>query len=233
MRIDSPQTLVIDADDTLWENNIYFERAWDEFLEYLNHSTLTPTETRDIFDAIEIANIKVNGYGAANFARNMAECYRRLAEREIAPGDIERVMGFADRILHQPIEMLVGVEETLDYLLHRSHDLILFTKGDAEEQRLKIDRSPVGRYFRDFEIVREKDVEAYRDLAVRHKLRPEVTWMIGNSPKSDINPSIAAGWNAVFVPHARTWSLEQTDLSTGGPGRLEVVTTFSDLRMIF
>ena len=228
-----PQTLIIDADDTLWENNIYFEQAWAEFFEYLSHSSLTGEQARSIFDEIEIANIKVNGYGAKNFAKNMVTCYRHLVEREIAPGDVERVMSFADRILRQPIEMMDGVEETLEYLLHRSHDLILFTKGEAEEQRLKIDRSPVGRYFRNFEIVREKDAEAYGELCVRFGFRSEVTWMIGNSPKSDINPALEAGLNAVFVPHERTWTLEQTELREAGPGQLVVVEKFRDLQNIF
>ena len=34
------------------------------------------------------------------------------------------------------------------------------------------------------------------------------TWMVGNSPKSDINPALAAGLHAVFVPHDQTWILE-------------------------
>lgn len=38
----SGQYLIFDADDTLWENNIYFERAFDEFVDFLDHSTLTP-----------------------------------------------------------------------------------------------------------------------------------------------------------------------------------------------
>ena len=45
------QHLIFDADDTLWENNIYFEQAFEEFCEYLNHSSLTPPEIRDILDA--------------------------------------------------------------------------------------------------------------------------------------------------------------------------------------
>ena len=233
MRRDDPQTLIIDADDTLWENNVYFEQAWDEFLLFLSHSKLTAVEARTIFDEMEIANIKVNGYGAKNFARNMVECYRHLVEREIAPGDIEKVMGFADRILHQPIEMMKGVEETLAYLLERSHDLILFTKGHPEEQRLKIDRSPVGRFFREFEIVREKDVAAYMELVSRFQLQPEITWMIGNSPKSDINPALEAGLHAIFVPHERTWSLENVELRAAGPGKLHIVETFWDLSRFF
>jgi putative hydrolase of the HAD superfamily len=91
----------------------------------------------------------------------------------------------------------------------------------------------VGRYFREFEIVGEKDVAAYRGLVERHALRSSVTWMIGNSPKSDINPALEAGLNAVFVPHERTWSLEQMELRGPGPGQLKVVTGFRELQSIF
>ena len=34
--------LIVDADDTLWENNIYFERAFEEFTEFLAHSSMKP-----------------------------------------------------------------------------------------------------------------------------------------------------------------------------------------------
>jgi putative hydrolase of the HAD superfamily len=52
--------------------------------------------------------------------------------------------------------------------------------------------------------------------------------MIGNSPKSDINPALAAGLNAVFVPHPRTWSLENEDVPQGHP-RLLCVDKISEL----
>ena len=35
--------------------------------------------------------------------------------------------------------------------------------------------------------------------------------MIGNSPKSDINPALAAGLHAVFLFHKDTWVLEHAD----------------------
>ena len=50
------QHLIIDADDTLWENNIYFERAFDEFVEFLAHSSLTPTDVREVLNEVELAN---------------------------------------------------------------------------------------------------------------------------------------------------------------------------------
>ena len=61
---------------------------------------------------------------------------------------------------------------------------------------------------------------------------PDRTWMIGNSPKSDINPALAAGMRAVWVPHERTWGLELEDVKEID-GRLTVVSKFSDLVQLF
>ena len=93
------QFLIIDADDTLWENNIYFERAFDEFVEFLGHSQLSPREVRDVLDEIEAANARIHGYGSLNFGRNLRQCYEHLAEGEIRDEDLRTVMGFAERIL--------------------------------------------------------------------------------------------------------------------------------------
>jgi putative hydrolase of the HAD superfamily len=225
------QHLLIDADDTLWENNIYFEQAFEDFCTFLDHSSLRPDEIRSILDEIELANIKTHGYGAENFARNLCQCYDRLVERAIAPGDLDRIMNLAERIMSQPIEIVDGVPETLEYLALR-HDLVLFTKGHSEEQKLKVDRSGLGVYFGHTAIVKEKDAPAYAAIVREHRFDPARTWMIGNSPKSDINPALEAGLNAAFIPHDRTWHLERTDLREG-PGKLLRLTAFADLRTHF
>lgn len=224
-----PQNLLIDADDTLWENNIFFEQAFEEFVEFLSHSSLDAAGIRAVLDEIELANSRIHGYGSLNFGRNLQQCYRRLAEREIRPEDLETVKGFALRILEQPLVLIEGVEETLAELSGR-HELTLFTKGHPDEQRMKIERSGLGSYFRHTAIVKEKDRASYEALVRERGFDPARTWMIGNSPKSDINPALEAGLNAVFVPHARTWTLERTQLRRPGPGRLVVVERFSDLR---
>ena len=225
------QYLLIDADDTLWENNIYFERAFDDFVGFLAHSSLSGQEIRAILDEIELANIKVNGYGAESFATNLYQCYHRLVEREVRPDDLPRIMSLAEGIMSQPIEIIEGVPETLEYLSLR-HDLTLFTKGHPEEQKLKVDRSGLGIYFGHTAIVKEKDAPTYQGLVRERGLDPARTWMIGNSPKSDINPALAAGLNAVYVPHERTWHLERTSLRNG-VGRLLQVERFTDLRTWF
>jgi len=223
--------LVFDADDTLWENNIYFERAFDDFCEFLDHSSLTSVQVRDVLNEIELVNARIRGYGSKNFGLNLQQAYRHLADREIRITDLDHVMSLAERILEQPLEVMDGVEETLAELAQR-HELTLFTKGHPDEQRMKVDRSGLGRYFTHTAIVKEKDVQAYRQLIEERGFDPLNTWMIGNSPKSDINPALDAGLNAVLVPHPHTWVLEHQDLRDGGD-RLRIVPNFGQLRNHF
>ncbi|TMD25271.1 MAG: hydrolase, partial [Chloroflexi bacterium] len=59
------------------------------------------------------------------------------------------------------------------------------------------------------------------------------TWMVGNSPRSDINPSLAAGLNAVYIPHPHTWRLEHEEVQNTGEGRLLMLSAFAELRTYF
>jgi putative hydrolase of the HAD superfamily len=231
VRIAERQHLIIDADDTLWENNIYFERAFEDFCDFLAHSRMRPSEVRAVLDEIETVNNKIHGYGTANFARNLTECYHRLVERDVHGEDLSRIMSFTEQILHHPIELIPGVAETLEYLSMR-HDLTLFTKGNPEEQKLKVDRSGLAIYFGHTAIVKEKDAASYAALIRERQLVPERSWMIGNSPKSDVNPALEAGINAVFVPHEHTWRLEHEEVREGN-GRLLRIESFPELRDYF
>jgi putative hydrolase of the HAD superfamily len=225
-------TLIFDADDTLWENNIYFERAFDRFVDFLDHSHLTPPQVRDVLNEIEIVNAKLHGYGSINFGRNLQQAYQHLAQRSIDPDDLQRVMAFAEEILEQPIELIHGVEATLEALSAR-HDLALFTKGHPDEQRMKVDRSGLGRYFGHTGIVKEKDPEAYTKLVAEQGFDKAAAWMIGNSPKSDINPALEIGLGAVWVPHERTWVLERCEIQAPEGARFLTVETFAELGRVF
>lgn len=220
--------LLIDADDTLWENNIYFERAIHAFITFLNHSRLTPGEVRAVLDDVE----RLMGYGSVNFTRSLVETYRRLAERDLEDEDVQQVRQFGEQIRSHPLQLLDGVKETLDYLSAR-HDLALLTKGDFEEQKLKVERSGIEGYFREVVIVQEKDVATYHRVVGELQVDPQRTWMIGNSPRSDINPALEAGLNAVYIPHPHTWHLEHEEVQNAGNGQVLTLSAFTDLRSHF
>ena len=227
------QTLLIDADDTLWENNIYFERAIGQFISFLNHREYSPKQVREILNDVERENILKHGYGLHSFAHALVACFERLSTEPVTSEMHARIHGFAHTIADHPVEILPDVPETLQHLSGRHH-LILMTKGAFAEQTGKIERSGLKSYFDAVEIVPEKDETIYRAIAAKYELVPDTTWMVGNSPKSDINPALAAGLNAVFVPHGQTWILEHDEIvQPTSPGRLLTVEKFGELREHF
>lgn len=223
------QTLLIDADDTLWENNIYFERAIAEFISFLNHQEHSAAEVRKILNEVERESIVSHGYGLRSFTHSLVRTFEHLSVEPLTPALHETIHGFARTIAEQPVRLLPKVEETLKYLADRHH-LILVTKGDFAEQSGKVKRSGLQKHFSGIEIVLEKDARKYRDIVEGHELAAECTWMVGNSPKSDINPALAAGINAIFVPHDDTWILEHEELASPPSSRkLLTLKSFAEL----
>lgn len=222
------QFLLLDADDTLWENNIYFEQATHDFITYLNHSRLAHDEVRAVLDDVE----RLMGYGSASYTKSLVETYCRLAENDVRDTDLQQVRQFGEQVRAHPMQLLDGVLETLTYLASR-HDLMLLTKGDTEEQKLKIEQSGIAGFFKQAVIVPEKDTTTYQRLTAELGLDCVRTWMVGNSPRSDINPALVAGLNAVYIPHPHTWRLEHEEVRMAGAGRLLTLTVFAELRTHF
>ena len=229
----SPQTLLIDADDTLWENNIYFERAIASFISYLNHHAYSPTEVREKLNEVEREHTSAHGYGVASFRKSLVTCFERLSLEPVTSERHEQIVGFAQAILDQEIELLPGVQSTLPQLAER-HQLILMTKGNEVEQLDKLTRSGLRDFFTAVEVPREKNSAAYATVCQKYTLDPSTTWMIGNSPRSDINPALASGLHAVYIHHPNTWVLEHDQLEAAPDGqRLLEVESFLKLTEIF
>lgn len=227
------QTLLIDADDTLWQNNIYFEQAIAAFISYLNHHSMTPEEVRHALNEVERESIRNYGYGVISFRYALVTCFERLSSHPMTPLHRAQIEKFAAAILANRIELLDGVAHTLPQLAVR-HRLILMTKGNYIEQSDKAARSGLLSYFAAVEIPPEKHPDAYRELCARHGLNCADTWMIGNSPRSDINPALAAGLHTVYIQHSNTWILEHESLSPAPAGQhLLQVQSFDELLQWF
>lgn len=229
MNSDRTHTLLIDADDTLWENNIYFERAIADFISFLNHRERPAAEVREILNDVEREAIVTHGYGLHSFTHALEKTFERLSVEPLTPALRETIHGLSQTIAERPVQLLPQVPGTLAYLAER-HRLILMTKGDLREQSGKVERSGIKKYFSAVEVVAEKDAAVYRAVVQKHELAADSTWMVGNSPKSDINPALRAGINAIFVPHDDTWILEHEELEEAEPpSRLLVLSAFREL----
>lgn len=224
-------TILIDADDTLWENNVFFEKTIEDFFALTEPLGYSRDYSRRILNETERRNIRQHGYGVRSFRRSLEETYLKLAgnsaRREVVK-EIERV---AQELEGTPPHILDGVPETLVYLA-KHHRLILLTKGEPAEQAAKVERSGLQPYFEAIEIVLEKDSRTYVRMIDQFKIVKSHGWMVGNSPRSDVNPALQSGLNAVFIPHVATWESEKSELESG-TGKLLIVSGFRELRTHF
>lgn len=222
-----PQNLIFDADDTLWENNVLFERAIELFVDHVASTACLPREhIRARLDEIEKHNSHRYGYGVAVFERSLAECLT-ACHGPLAETDRQLLRDACAPIRNHQVELIDGVGQTVRALSQR-HRLFLLTKGDHAEQTGKIEASGLAEFFADIAIVPEKATAVYRDFLAHRALPTETTWMIGNSPRSDIWPALEAGLGAVLVPHPMTWSLEHRDLPDRHP-KFRTTTPFAQL----
>jgi putative hydrolase of the HAD superfamily len=201
------RSLIFDADDTLWENNIYFERAIEEFLELMRPVAADAVMIRETLRQVEKELIPVGGYGSRNFICALKETCCRIYRGRNGTSYLEGIEQIGERLLNHPLELRPGVSATLP-VLTREYRLLLFSKGDLGEQSGKLHRSGLRRYFDRIVIVPEKHIPAYQSLLREHELAAESTFMIGNSPRSDVVPALAAGLWAVYMPHPNTWDHE-------------------------
>ncbi|MGA5820695.1 HAD family hydrolase [Kitasatospora sp. NPDC094028] len=221
------QILIFDADDTLWENNVLFERVTEGFLDWV----AAPAE-RDgalaLLNEIEAANTPVLGYGAGAFRQSLADCLGRLrGDRTPTAAELARIDDLLAPLTRRDgIELIPGVADTLAELAGRHH-LLLLTKGDRREQLAKVAVSAIDHHFRGIHVVAEKSTDTYHRFTADLGLDPARSWMIGNSPKSDIAPARRAGLRTVFIPHEHTWVLEHQEL---GPDEATLqLTAFPEL----
>jgi putative hydrolase of the HAD superfamily len=222
------KNLIFDADDTLWENNVLFEKAIDAFIDFLAHPSLTHEDVRRRLEEIERENVPRYGYGVDAFQRSLTDCLTTLRPGEPAsPTDLVALGELCDPIRAHAVELIDGVAETLTELSTR-HQLFLLTKGDHTHQAAKIEASGLVDLFADAVVVPEKETAVYHDFVSERSLDAADTWMIGNSPKSDIRPALEAGLGAVLVPHPMTWTLEFADVPRTHE-RFREVTPFTAL----
>lgn len=206
-------SLIFDADDTLWDSNIHFLEAEAEFAAAMERAGVEtdPARVRAEIRRFEPDIICSHGYGRRAYLKVLHRVIDELAPPHLRDRLLAIAGEIGERFTNRECELLPGVKPTLTELATR-HRLLLFTKGHPDEQMSKLGRSGLAPLFSRVEVTREKDVAAYRLLIAKAGLAPSSTFMIGNSPRSDINPAIAAGLRAVYIAHPHTWELEHEEI---------------------
>jgi putative hydrolase of the HAD superfamily len=203
------KVIAFDADDTLWDNEIFFQQTEKKFFELLEDYLPQHSTARELLQT-EVANIPLYGYGIKAFILSMIETAIRVSEGTIHVGAIEKIISFGKDLLEKPIQKLDGVDEVLTNLKMR-YRLVVATKGDLLDQERKLRKSGLEHYFHHTEIMSEKGEADYKKLIRHLDIQPSEFMMVGNSLKSDILPVLSIGGHAFHIPYHVTWGHEKLE----------------------
>lgn len=213
--IEGIQVIGFDADDTLWVNETYFLET-EQKLRLLLAPYADPEAVPAELYRTETRNMPLYGYGVKAYILSVIETAVRITRGKVPAHVIDQIITLGKEQLAKPVELLDGVEETLNALVGR-YRLIVVTKGDLLDQQQKLRRSGIEHLFHHVEIMSDKTDREYRSLLNHLDIRPEEFLMIGNSLRSDILPPLHLGCYAIHVPYETTWAHEQVDQPVVNP----------------
>jgi putative hydrolase of the HAD superfamily len=201
------EVVALDADDTLWHNETIFHAVQAQLHQMLSQYHDAEWIDQRLYET-ERRNLRYFGYGVKGFVLSMIETTIELTEERVSAAEIRRMVEWGRDMLQHPVELLEGVEETVNGLAEHFR-LVLLTKGDLFDQESKLARSGLGECFSAVEIVSEKDARTYAAVMARLAVEPARFVMVGNSLRSDVLPVLQAGGAAVHIPYQTTWVHEQ------------------------
>ena len=205
-----PKIIAFDADDTLWDNEGYFEETEKRFCDLLADYHPPHTLAREILQT-EVSNLPLYGYGIKGFILSMIETALRISDKTLPVEAIEKIIQLGKELLEKPVNIIEDVEDVLDEL-KKKYRLVMATKGDLLDQHRKLHKSGLGPYFHHIEIMTEKKEDDYQKLIKRLDIQPSEFVMVGNSIKSDVLPVLHLGGRAFHIPYHTTWEHEKVEV---------------------
>lgn len=218
----------LDADDTLWENDVYYRRAEAEFVELMS-PYVSAQDAAKILTYHQELNIKIFGYGSKTYLLGMLDAAAQIVPRRFSPTLYRQIKQIIVRLEQHPFDFLEGAEDTLRALAGR-YTLVIATKGELSEQMRKWRISKLQDCVSAIEVMEKKSIDDYRNLAAKMGIAPENFLMVGNAVRSDIYPVISMGGWAVHVPYKITWAHELMDIPQSD--RVFEITHISQLKEI-
>jgi putative hydrolase of the HAD superfamily len=207
-------TIAFDADDTLWDNEIFFRESEREFCKLINshNPNLTEKEIMPVLFDNEVGNLSIYGFGVKSFVLSAIETAGKLLNNDVPYSIISSIVQIGRNQLMQPVTLLADVEDTLKRLKESGkYRLVVATKGDLLDQESKIKRSGLEQYFERSIIMSDKREDDYLKMIKSLNCKPEKLVMIGNSFKSDILPVVNLGGHGIYIPYHTTWAHEVVD----------------------
>jgi len=215
--------LVLDADDTLWESAVFFRRAEEDFLALAEALGLPAELVRETVRRRDMERLPVTGYGAVPYTDTLEAVLREFVN-DIPEWVRRSLADIRMCLLNHPILLLPGVNEFLKSVSGMPFFTVVYTMGEEIHQLDKFRRSGLKGLVDAFEIVSDKTSEKLRRLMNSLGYTMDRTIVVGNSPRSDVNPATGLGCRAFLLRRPYMWEAELEEFENP-----ELITEIGDL----
>ena len=205
INLNNLRIIAFDADDTLWDCQSHFEAVENHLYRLIAPYCKTPSKELFLTESGNMADL---GYGCKAFTISIIETALRVAGDHLSAAELSDLLTDSKSLLHLPATPLPEVEATLQRLQAYPYRLVVFTKGELQDQENKLRRSGLAKYFSHVEITSDKTEVEFQQLCQHLDILPSQLLMVGNSLKSDIAPALTIGASAIHIPFHVTWQLE-------------------------
>lgn len=205
------QNILFNLDDTLSHCNKYFNQVISEFADQMTtwFYSITKEEIKRKQLEIDVEAISKYGLKSERFPESFVgtyEYYCDLFGKEKKSEEIDYLRELGFKVFDIPVEPIPHMNETLCRLKELGHELYLHTGGDEANQFRKIAQLELATYFEHRIFISEhKDTTALADILKTIKADPSITWMVGNSLRTDIVPALEMDIHAIYIPAETEW----------------------------
>ena len=202
--------LIFDGDDTLWRTMPLYDEAKRHFFQLMSRQGFPAKEVEKHFEERDRRNVKSLGFSKRRFGLSMLQTYRQFAHTQRRPvrGSVDRqIIDIRNKIFDAKPKLVPFATMVLESLAP-SNRLVLLTKGTKGVQLRRVSTSGLRHFFERIFVVKDKNNATFKQVLHTLKTKPSNAWSVGDSLRSDINPALRYGLNAIWVP-STNWTYEQ------------------------
>jgi putative hydrolase of the HAD superfamily len=221
----SHKWVIFDGDNTLWNTEVLYDNAREKFCKYLLAMITESNETKGNYITLEMIDksqrhrdlqlYKTHGYSCTRFARSFEDTMSFFLPN-IKAKHLSYVRSLAMSVFYSKAHSELRVDETLKKLAVNNYNLAIISAGEEWVQRRRLNDFHLIEQFRAHAVVEKKTQKEFSQFCNDHGVDILSSWMVGDSPKSDIGPARAVGLKAIHI-QSSNWLAEHDNIPEGVP----------------
>jgi len=209
--------VLVDFDDTLVNTGPRFQNARRSLVALMEQQGFAAEVASDmLYNQVDPVFRKQYGLGPKRMEPAFVHTYERLSELHgrTVDADVARRCAELGRSCYGPPPAFEGALAALQRLVAHHPTVIYTQSGDLEYQLSCVRGAGIVDIVNEdrVHVLPHKTADAFTATIRNYGIvDPATAWMIGNSMRSDVNPALEAGANAILIETEDPWEYDMVD----------------------